>query len=88
VGRKQQEKGQLGYGFEASFCRHTWGKVSAMFIQIKYYKCEKNRRERMLPCRHQSGDGSIEVALEDRETQGYSTEHLTEDGFCKYNHYI
>lgn len=34
-GQKQQEKGPLGYGIEASFCRQTWGKVSAMFSQIK-----------------------------------------------------
>jgi len=28
------------------------------------------------------------AALEEKETPGYSTEHLTEDGFYKDNHYI
>jgi len=88
LGQKQQEKGPLGYGFDASFCRQTWGKVSAMFSQIKDCKCEKNRGESPLPYRHQIGDGSIVIVLDERETQGYSIEHLTEDGFCKDNHYI
>lgn len=35
LARKQQEKVPLGYGFDASFCRQTWGKVSAMFSQDK-----------------------------------------------------
>jgi len=35
VGRKQQKKESLGYGIEASLCQKTWGKVSAMFSQIK-----------------------------------------------------
>lgn len=88
VCQKKQEKGPLGYGFKASFHWQTWGKVSAIFSQIKDCKCEKNRGERLLPYRHQIGDGSIVAALDERETQGYSIEHLTEDGFCKYNDYI
>jgi len=59
-----------------------------MFNQIKDCKCEKNRGEILLPCRHQTGDGSTVSTLDERETQGYSIEHLIEDGFCKENHYI
>jgi len=87
LGKKQQDKGPLGYEVDASFCRQTWGKVSAMFSQIKYCKCEQNRGESLLPCRHQTWDGSTVAALDERETQGCSIEHLIEHGFCKDNHY-
>jgi len=50
----------------------------------KRCKREKERGEILLHCRHQSRDGSIVAALEEKETSGYSTE----DGFCKDNYYI
>ena len=43
VGWKEQEKGLLGYEFGASFFRQTWGKVSAMYSQIKDVMREENR---------------------------------------------
>jgi len=48
----------------------------------------KERGERLLPYRHQSRDESTVAALEEKETQGYSTKHQIEDGFCKDNHDI
>ena len=41
----------------------------------------EEKRKRLLPCRHQSGDGSIVETLGEREAHDYSTDHLTEDGF-------
>jgi len=48
VGRKKLEKGPLGYGIEASFCWQKWGKVSAMFSQIK--DVNERRKEEKAHC--------------------------------------
>lgn len=45
MGRKQQEKGPLSYGIEASFCQQTWGKVTAMSSQIKDIMREEERKK-------------------------------------------
>ena len=66
-----KRKDLLGYGVDASFCRQTRGKVSAMFSQIKYCECKKNRGESPLPCRHQIGDQSVAATLDEREAQDY-----------------
>ena len=35
LGRNSKRKDDLDYGIDISFCRQTWGKLSAMFRQVK-----------------------------------------------------
>ena len=79
---KTTRKRVIGLWNRCQFLSANLGQIKCHVQPSEDCKCEKYEGEMLLSCRHQKNDESATANLDERESQGCSTEHLAKDEFC------